>query len=226
MNIRKIVTGMMSVLAMTVMLSSARAGVNSGIVPSGVPFLTSSGAIVPTVAGHGPSGTFTESVYNNNPSGFLTFVFQVTQTTGPDGSTGGAGFNNFDFGVLGTGISSGFTYDGTSATAPLPLSASRTASSTATFTYATVDPVSGMVSAGTPLSTGQTTGLMIITTNAKNLSFGTAAANNSGVHAFGGIIYGATLAPEPASFAVFGFIGLGVLGLVARARRGKVQMAA
>ena len=225
MNIRKIVTGMMSVLAMTVMLSSARAGVNSGIVPSGVPFLTSSGAIVPTVAGHGPSGTFTESVYNNNPSGFLTFVFQVTQTTGPDGSTGGAGFNNFDFGVLAPGISSVFTYDGTGASAPLPLSASRTATSTATFAYATVDSV-GMVSAGTPLSTGQTTGLMIITTNAKNLSFGTAAANNSGVHAFGGTIYGATLAPEPASFAVFGFIGLGVLGLVARARRGKVQMAA
>ena len=160
-----------------------------------------------------------------NSLGGLTFLFQVTDTSAA--TLSGEIATNFSGYLTDVGYATGVTLTGgTNAFTPgnvIPSTAQRngtfgvpTSGTALTFNFAT-----------TKASTKNKTEILVVQTNAtkfKTVNDLLTRGNTTSV--FGSYTPSGPVAPEPASIAAFGFIGMGLLGLMARARRSKTQMAA
>lgn len=163
-----------------------------------------------------PTGSFTENVYQQSNGG-LTFTYQLTQTsTSLDPTTHQdlGGFYSLITSRFG-GYSTASAYLSNTGNISAPFTAQRSsgAGNNITFGFQT-------------LALNNSTPVLIVSTNASSFQSVSEIAQNGGLHQFGGLGPSGPVAPEPASFAVFGFIGLGLLSLMVRARRGNAQLAA
>ena len=240
MIIRKTIASILAVLSLTAIGVRVSAQAQTPLPPSGTVNLLDTGNISGTqystyapmtyaITGGLPTGTLYSAVVQGDPynfSGGLTFIYQVAQTDGP--GVDGSGFNQLivpSFFGYSTNVSyadtttiSGFGVAGT----VVPTTAGRS-------------PNGNLISfnfPGTPgpgLANNSATKFLIVRTNATSV---VVIGSSDGANVQNGLghgvkTYGASgpVAPEPASFAVFGFVGLGVLSLMVRARRGKTQLA-
>ena len=228
MNIQKMIGSMAGLIVMAAAIVPAHAQTPVGA-PNPV-FVTVSGfgtisgsQVAPTITsvlasvGGGPSGTLTSQVFQGfagNPLGGLTFVYTISEATAGTGagfsSLGASGFTGFstDVAYVTANTTSGLVTNGNSITA-LRTGTAVNSGNLVNFGF------------GPLVATGDQVQLVVFT-NSNNVSFQVDNVQNGGAHMV--TAYGAA-APEPASFAVFGFVGLGVLGLMVRARRGKTQLA-
>ena len=226
MNIRKLITGMIALVGFAGIVVPAHAqyvtlsdsGTISGTEYSLAPVLHSN------TVGSDPTGilsTYVVSGDAGNVSNGLTFVFQLAQTP----SASADNFQQFD--ALGfSGYSVQMSYADS-----LMLSGLATGASGVSAPYAGVLLATGSKAKdnasfnGFSLSNGQSTKFLVVRTNATSAKSYHDTAINGGGHSADSYTASGPVAPEPASFAVFGFVGLGILGLMVRARRGKTQLA-
>ena len=169
---------------------------------SGTTIATSSGSLNFGSTPNPLSGTYTESVVRDSTTGFLDFVYSVTDTT--------TGYNSTYPGIL-EGVSmasfTGFTTDigyvaGTG-TSPVPMSMGRT-EDVVNFSW---NGFNG--SNSTPIDPGETIPTLVIKTDASYYTLGTLGATDG----IGGnaTVYGPTSTPEPVSMSLLGG-GLFIIG--------------
>ena len=239
MNICKTITGLFGMMGLALAVAPAQAQfvtltapghlatVNTVAAPNIATLLATETSTI--IGGVNPAGTVTSSVYQI--SGGLLFSYTLNNTTNPTLITNPGAFEQLGLGsfqglttqvayVYGSGVAPSTTSDPNAGT----LFAATRNTSGATITFNFNNPA---------IATGANTATLLIRTNAGGFSpKGSGTAVNGGTHSADIIDPlmlpngNAVLAPEPASFAVFGFVGLGVLGLMVRARRGKTQLAA
>lgn len=177
---------------------------------------------VPSVVGTlDPAGNVTTDVYKlNNGSGFI-FAYTINANAGNNDTF--TSLKAFNFSGLSTqvGYTSNATSTGTKNTTPGVAPDSATRTNKGTGPNSVVFNITSGVGAG---SSSQT---LLIRTNAGGIIQTSTNQVTDGISStFTSYSPDGTIAPEPASFAVFGIVGLGVLGLMVRARRGKTQLAA
>jgi PEP-CTERM motif len=203
------IAGFSPCFATTVTAGGGQIAANS-ITFSGTTLATLSGPVIFPPGSPNPlSATYTETVLRDSTTGFLDFVFTVTDTT--------VGANATYPGILETvtmASYTGFTTDvgyvagtGNSAT---PISMGRTAD------VVNFDWRGFGTTTANPIMPGQTTPELVIKTNAPTYTLGTLGAND-GI-AGGATVYGPSSGvPEPLSMALLGG-GLAAIGVV-RLRR-------
>lgn len=225
MNIRKLIAGMIALVGLAGIVVPAHAQYvvlsDSGTI-SGTEYSLAPALAISTT-GTNPTGILNSYVVQGdagNVSNGLTFVFQLSQTSL------GEHFQQFD--ALGfSGYSVQMSYadslvlSGVS-TGVLGVPALYAGDLLATGTKANDNASFN----GFSLSNGQSTKFLVVRTDATSAKSYQNTAFNGGGHSANSYTASGPVAPEPASFAVFGFVGMGVLGLMVRARRGKTQMAA
>jgi len=218
MNIRKIIGAMVGLFAMAAIVpaqaQTAIAPSTNGVTVSGTGIITGT-EIAPALTSqlvsinNGPSGTFTSQVFQGfggNPLGGLTFVYTINESVANVGD-GFSGLTASGFAGFNTDV--GFVTANTTSSAAITANRSNSTGNRLDFGFG-------------PLTVSANQVQLVVFTNSNNISFQTDSVANGGAHFVPA--YGAA-APEPASFAVFGFVGLGVLSLMVRARRGKTQLA-
>ena len=224
MNIRKSLSGLaVLALSMTALVAAHAAPVTVTPVALGVA-VSKTGVISGTnVASNtasfttagGAKGTLTSEVYSGDTSNIYhgyTFVYTLADTKNSFLGTGATVLSLFGFGNANPkyltqveAISSGTTFSST-------IGASRASGITGDLDF----------NFGPALGAGVTSGKqvqLVVYTNALGYVSNKSALVNVVNGGYNSFQPSGAVAPEPASLAVFGFIGLGLLGLGLRARR-------